>query len=103
MSRVPRIPKPSELKALKEAIASAGSQTKLAYYCGIDMTAVLAWRHTGMVPAERILKIERCTGVARHKLRPDIYPPTDYKILCLIRKLNNGDKKKAVEYINSLV
>jgi DNA-binding transcriptional regulator YdaS (Cro superfamily) len=28
------------------------------------------------VPAERVLQIERMTGVSRHDLRPDVFGPT---------------------------
>jgi DNA-binding transcriptional regulator YdaS (Cro superfamily) len=31
------------------------------------------------VPAERVLAIEAATGVPRHELRPDIYPPDEYR------------------------
>jgi DNA-binding transcriptional regulator YdaS (Cro superfamily) len=27
------------------------------------------------LPAERVLDIERVTGIPRHELRPDLYPP----------------------------
>jgi DNA-binding transcriptional regulator YdaS (Cro superfamily) len=27
------------------------------------------------VPAERVLEIERLTGVSRHELRPDVFGP----------------------------
>jgi DNA-binding transcriptional regulator YdaS (Cro superfamily) len=29
---------------------------------------------TGRVPSERVLDIEKITGVSRHELRPDLYP-----------------------------
>jgi DNA-binding transcriptional regulator YdaS (Cro superfamily) len=49
-----------------------GLMTKLADELGITRGAVAMWRQ---VPAERVLDVERFTGVSRHKLRPDIYPP----------------------------
>ena len=38
---------------------------------GITPGAVSQWRR---VPAERVLEVERITGVSRHDIRPDIYP-----------------------------
>jgi DNA-binding transcriptional regulator YdaS (Cro superfamily) len=34
---------------------------------------VVAWRRRG-VPAARVLDVERTLGVARHDVRPDLYP-----------------------------
>ena len=45
--------------------------TKLAVELGITHSAVSQWRR---VPAERVLAVERLTGVSRHDLRPDLYP-----------------------------
>ena len=38
---------------------------------GISPQAVGQWQR---VPAERVIEVERVTGVSRHELRPDIYP-----------------------------
>lgn len=37
----------------------------------ISSQAVSQWKR---VPPERVLDVERITGVPRHELRPDIYP-----------------------------
>ena len=37
---------------------------------GISSQAVSQWQR---VPVERVLDVERLTGISRHKLRPDIY------------------------------
>jgi DNA-binding transcriptional regulator YdaS (Cro superfamily) len=49
-----------------------GRLTKLADVLGISVAAVCQWDR---VPAERVLEVERATGVSRHDLRPDLYPP----------------------------
>ena len=41
---------------------------------GVNKTTVRYWERK-RVPAERVLEIERETGVSRHELRPDLYPP----------------------------
>jgi DNA-binding transcriptional regulator YdaS (Cro superfamily) len=40
----------------------------------ITPQAISQWKQ---VPAERVLQVERATGVSRHRLRPDIYPADD--------------------------
>lgn len=50
-----------------------GSQVALAKLLGISPQAITKWVN-GRIPAERVLQIERLTGVSRHLLRPDIYP-----------------------------
>jgi len=38
----------------------------------LSRQAVYQWRH---VPAELVLIVEQISGVSRHVLRPDLYPP----------------------------
>lgn len=59
--------------ALKQAIQVAGSQTKLAQAIGSTQGHISQWLRRGKVPAEKVLPIERATGVARHLLRPDVF------------------------------
>lgn len=40
---------------------------------GVNKSTVLRWEG-GQVPAERVLEVERATGIPRHELRPDLYP-----------------------------
>jgi DNA-binding transcriptional regulator YdaS (Cro superfamily) len=34
---------------------------------------ILNWRKRGQVPADKVLEIERLTGISRHELRADIF------------------------------
>lgn len=58
--------------ALKEAIEAAGGPKALGAKLGISHQAIGQWDE---VPPLRVLEVERLTGVPRHKLRPDLYPP----------------------------
>jgi len=51
------------------AIARVGTATKLADELGISPSAISLWDR---VPPDRILDVERITGVSRFELRPDI-------------------------------
>ena len=63
-------------EALKAAVNRAGSQSALARIVGVGQPAVWKWLQSGKrLPAEHVLTVERETGVSRHVLRPDIYPP----------------------------
>lgn len=60
--------------ALETAKQAAGGNTALAKELGgLSPQAVSQWKR---VPAERVLEVERVTGVSRHDLRPDLYPPS---------------------------
>ena len=55
-------------------IKEAGGQSELARRLKIRQQSVQEWVTRGRVPAERVLEIERVTGISRHQIRPDIYP-----------------------------
>ena len=57
---------------LKRATDLVGGPTKLARLIGIQQPSLYSWR---LIPANRVIAIERVTGIPRHELRPDIYPP----------------------------
>ena len=59
--------------ALDEAKKAVKGNTGLSRALNGEITpqAISQWKQ---VPAERVLDVERATGVSRHKLRPDIYP-----------------------------
>lgn len=57
---------------LQQALSSPkGIRLEIAKACGITHGAVWQWTR---VPAERVLTVERITGIPRHMLRPDLYP-----------------------------
>lgn len=66
--------------ALKKAIKASGSQTALAKALNVTQAHIWNWlNRDSQVTAEYVLPIERLTGVPRYELRPDIYPPEEYK------------------------
>tara|TARA_B100000586_G_C19912435_1_gene343752 strand:- start:454 stop:678 length:225 start_codon:yes stop_codon:yes gene_type:complete len=65
--------------ALEKAIKIAGAQTKLSQAIGSSQQNISYWLRTGKVAPDKVILIERVTGVSRHELRPDIYPPEDTK------------------------
>jgi DNA-binding transcriptional regulator YdaS (Cro superfamily) len=56
---------------IQEAIEKAGGMRALARAIGIKYQSIQAWRDR--IPAERVLDVERATGIPREKLRPDMY------------------------------
>ena len=62
--------------AVKNACAAVGGQVKLAALIKVSPQAVNLWVTKNKVPAERVLDVERASGISRHELRPDLYPVT---------------------------
>lgn len=64
-------------RALRRACKLIGGQKPLAKAIGTTQSQVWYWleRSKRGIPAEFVLPIERATGVSRHDLRPDLYPP----------------------------
>jgi DNA-binding transcriptional regulator YdaS (Cro superfamily) len=56
---------------LERAVEAAGSKSALARALGLKVQSIQQWRR---IPAERVLDVERATGVPRSALRPDLYP-----------------------------
>lgn len=57
-------------KALEDAKQRIGGSAALAKAIGgISSQAISQWKR---VPADRVLDVERATGVSRHELRPDL-------------------------------
>lgn len=57
---------------IAEVLSVAGGCTALARELGISKSAVSQWDR---VPVERVLDVERMTGISRYRMRPDIYGP----------------------------
>lgn len=53
-----------------------GVQKATAEALGIDRVTLYRWAK-GSVPAEKILEIEKATGIPRHELRPDLFAGFD--------------------------
>lgn len=48
----------------------------LARALGVDRSTVTRWAQN-RVPPDRLVEIERLTGIGRHELRPDLYAPVE--------------------------
>lgn len=53
------------------AVEGAGGTAVLARGLNIRSQAISQWTR---IPAERVLQVEKLSGVPRHLLRPDLYP-----------------------------
>lgn len=52
---------------------SVGGATALAERLGVRQSVVSNWKSRGRIPAERVVEVERITGIPREALRPDLY------------------------------
>lgn len=55
---------------IRKIAQSVGGIVALSQRLGLSRGAVSQWRE---VPANRIVEVERLTGVPREELRPDLY------------------------------
>ena len=62
------------MKPVEKAIQAAGGVKELAKLFGLSYEAVRKWQANEWLPAERVLEVERLSGVPREDLRPDLYP-----------------------------
>lgn len=64
-------------EALKRAVEAAGGQAALARQIGVTQSVVWYWleRSKRGLPAEHVSAVEAASGISRHELRPDLYPP----------------------------
>lgn len=63
----------AESETIGKALEQGGGIVAVAKALGISDEAVRLWRVHGRVPAERVVDLERITGVPRESLRPDLY------------------------------
>lgn len=62
---------------LRRALEDRGlKMASVARALNVNKSAVTRWVR-GRVPAEKVLDVERVTGISRSQLRPDLYPPGD--------------------------
>lgn len=59
------------IEIIRNAAGQVGGIQSLAKQLQIKSQSFYRWRK---IPAERVLEIERLTGISRHELRPDLYP-----------------------------
>lgn len=59
------------MNPLSEYLQTRGNASRLANGLGITHAAVSQWE--GRCPAERVVDVERITGIPREALRPDLY------------------------------
>jgi DNA-binding transcriptional regulator YdaS (Cro superfamily) len=57
-------------KGLAKIRTTKGMATKIAVGLKISRGSVSRWRR---VPAERVVDVEKITGIPREELRPDLY------------------------------
>jgi TorA maturation chaperone TorD len=69
-------------RGLQEAIRAVGGVTELARRIGISQPSVSNWTR---VPADRVVQVERASGIARAVLRPDLYARRDVDDVDLAR------------------
>jgi DNA-binding transcriptional regulator YdaS (Cro superfamily) len=55
---------------VKLAAEKVGGIVKLSLALGLSRGAASQWRR---IPAERVVEVERITGISREILRPDLY------------------------------
>jgi len=63
--------------SLAKALKAVGGPAELSRRLGITVQAVSQWKK---VPGNRVLAVERVTGIDRSSLRPDLYPPEPVKL-----------------------
>lgn len=56
---------------IKRAAVAVGGYPNLARLLNCTRQAIYQWEK---IPADRVIEIERISGVPRHELRPDLYP-----------------------------
>lgn len=91
-------------QALDRAIGAAGGVRALARAVGVSQPAISSWKR---VPADRVLTVERETGVPRRELRPDLYPDDGREPMPIdaMHAIDEFDEARALEFhlVGSLI
>jgi len=58
-----------------EKVLARISPAVLAKRLGVKPQAITGWKAKKRVPHQRVLVVEQISGVPRHEIRPDLYPP----------------------------
>jgi DNA-binding transcriptional regulator YdaS (Cro superfamily) len=58
---------------IERACDAVGGQVELAKAMNVTPQAINQWVTHNRIPANRVIEIERLTGVSRHALRPDVF------------------------------
>jgi len=91
-------------QGLEEAIKAVGGVGALARALGISQPSVSSWNR---VPSERVIAVEKASGVGRHVLRPDLYPEAKSAIALAMEaaqlkqrdaEVDEMDQLRAAEY-----
>ena len=59
-------------RALVQAIAILGGLEATGKALGVTKQAVSQWDRC---PPKRVVKLSQATGIPRHQIRPDVFPP----------------------------
>jgi DNA-binding transcriptional regulator YdaS (Cro superfamily) len=61
------------MNVISIAAAHVGSRKELAERMGVTPGAVSQWDKRQRIPGNRVLELEKITGISRHLMRPDIF------------------------------
>ncbi len=70
-----RIMSDSPEHAFADAVGLAGSEAKLAKLAGYSQPAINKAKRLKRMSADMAIAIERATGIPRHRLAPEYWPP----------------------------
>ncbi|MDT8758256.1 helix-turn-helix domain-containing protein [Sphingomonas psychrotolerans] len=78
---------PTRYEALLAAADAYGTQSAMGDALGVSQPTIWRWlKQSRQLPAEYVLRVEADTGISRHHLRPDIYPPESPRFLGVDRR-----------------
>lgn len=69
-----KVETPGPTEAVEAAVSALGGIEAFQARLGVSRRTVFHWKQHG-IPAERTPDVEAATGIARSRLRPDLWPP----------------------------